>query len=75
MTSYQRRRNELKVGGGGGGGGGGNEQHTSAECPRRIAGSGGNLPREILKTRVSDMPFLAIWALNLYVVNKKLRIV
>ena len=38
----QRRRNELKVGG---------AEHTSAEGASSVDGSGGILPREILKTR------------------------
>ena len=52
----QRRRNELKVGG---------TEHTSAEGASSVEGSGGILPREILKTRTQEMPFPAIWALNL----------
>ena len=52
----QRRRNELKVGG---------AEHTSAEGASSVEGAGGILPREILKTRTPEMPFPAIWALNL----------
>ena len=52
-TLLQRRRNELKVGG---------AEHTSAKGASSVEGSGGILPREILKTRTPEMPF---WALNL----------
>ena len=54
--SRQRRRNEFKVGG---------AEHTSADGASSVEGSGGILPREILKTRTPEMPFPAIWALNL----------
>ena len=52
----QRRTNKLKVGG---------AEHTSAEGASSVEGSEGILPREILKTRTPEMPFPAIWALNL----------
>ena len=45
----QRRRNELKVEGAG---------HTSAEGASSVEGF-------LLKTRTPEMPFPAIWALNL----------
>ena len=56
MFRVQRRRNELKVGG---------AEHTSAKGASSVEGSGGILPREILKTRTLETPFPAIWALNL----------
>ena len=34
---------------------------TSTEGARTARGSGGMCPREILKSRVSKMPFPAIW--------------
>ena len=52
----QRRRNELKVGG------------LSIRAPKgasSVEGSGWVLPREFFKTRTPEMPFPAIWALNL----------
>ena len=39
--------------------------HTSAEGASSVEGSGGILPREILKTITPETPFPAIWALNL----------
>jgi hypothetical protein len=37
---------------------------SSAAGARVVGGSGGILPRKILKTRTSEMPFPAIWALT-----------
>ena len=34
---------------------------SNAEGLRFLGGSGGMLPREILKSRVSEMPFPALW--------------
>ena len=49
------------------------KKRTSAECARRVSSPGkfwGILPREILKTRTSQMPFLATCALILHIFNK-----
>ena len=37
---------------------------SSAAGARVVGGSGGILPRKILKTRTAEMPFPAIWALT-----------
>ncbi len=37
---------------------------SSAKGARFVGGSGGILSRKILKTRTSEMPFPAIWALT-----------
>ena len=49
----------FQVGGGGGGG------EIGAEGAKHIGGSGGMVPRKILKSRVSEMPFPALWGQNL----------
>ena len=47
--------------------GGLSAEHTISERRRRETsrGSGGMLPRKILKSRVSEMPFPALWGQNL----------
>ena len=64
----QGRRSVISSGGGG----------LSAEgtiCERRgretSRGSGGILPRQILKSRVSEMPFPALWGQNLQNSNRQ----
>ena len=39
---------------------------ASAEGAKPVGGSGGMVPRNILKTRVSEMPFPALWGQNLH---------
>ena len=61
----QRRRNELKVGEGGGGLttiGVSVGVSVRVSVGVSVGMSEGILPREILKTKTSEMPFPAIWA-------------
>ena len=58
QVKYRHRRTDLEILGGGG------RQEFARLAPKArepLGGSGGTLPRKILKNRVSLMPFPAFW--------------